>query len=77
MKKIIGEERLKNILISDKKQNPERMVKIIKSEMLYLLRNYFELCDEDLSVSIAVNSSNMYDVNINFLANSLKVAKTF
>ena len=77
MKKIIGSDRLKNILISDKKQNPQKMVKIIKSEVTYLLRNYFEICDEDVNVKIDVGSQNMYEVDINFVSSAIKIAKTF
>ena len=53
------------------------MVKIIKSEVTYLLKNYFEICDEDVNVKIEVGSQNVYEVDINFVSSAIKIAKTF
>lgn len=71
------EERLKNVLISDKKENPEKIKKIIKAEILYLMRNYFTIDSEDLNVDIIVSDSNKYMVDINFTSNTILSAKTF
>ncbi|MBE5757539.1 MAG: hypothetical protein E7345_01230 [Clostridiales bacterium] len=71
------EERLKNVLISDKKENPEKIKKIIKAEILYLMRNYFTIDSEDLNVDIIVSDSNKYKVDINFTSNTILSAKTF
>ena len=49
MKNINGEERLKNVLCGDKKQNPEKMKKIVKAEVFQLLKNYFEIDGDGLS----------------------------
>lgn len=72
----IGEERLKRVLGVDKKQNPEKMVKIIKSEVFCLLKDYFEFDGDDIDVNIAV-SDNSYNVNISFVSKSIKLANTF
>jgi septum formation topological specificity factor MinE len=72
----IGEERLRNVLGGDKKQNPEKMVKIIKSEVFFLLKDYFEINRDDVDVGIFMEN-NKYRVNINFSSNAIKIANTF
>ena len=74
--KNFGEERLKNVLGSDKNQNPEKMKKIIKSEVFYILKDYFELDSDDLSVNIDMEN-NKYSVKILFVSNTIKLANTF
>ena len=48
----IGEERLKRVLGVDKKQNPEKMVKIIKSEVFCLLKDYFEFDGDEYNIGL-------------------------
>ena len=75
-KQLECEERLKTILISDKKQNPKKIVKIIKSEVFYILKNYFDLNIENFNVNIDVDDKKRYVVSINFESNNIKMANT-
>jgi septum formation topological specificity factor MinE len=70
------EDRLKNILITDKKQNPQKIENIVKSEVYYIIKNYFELSIDDFNVNIDVDHNNKYVVNINFESNNIKIAHT-
>ena len=71
------EDRLKNILISDKKQNPKKIEKIIKAEVYHIVKNYFELTLDNFSVNIDVSNDQKYVVNINFECDSIKIVRTF
>lgn len=68
MKNLIKVERLRNIITLDKQENPMKMEKVIKSEMLNLLNNYFEISREDISISMLINKEGFYDVQINFIS---------
>ena len=37
------ENRLKNMLIKDKQDNPQKVTGVLKSEILYVLKNYMEI----------------------------------
>lgn len=39
----IGEERLQNVLLKDKKQNPKLILNLLKSEIANVLEHYMEL----------------------------------
>ncbi len=60
-------ERLKNVLVIDKKDNPNKILNVLKSDILYVLKNYMEINNENLEVNIAVTQLGTY--NITVLAN--------
>ena len=55
MKALKFEDRLKNVLVSDKQDNPLKVVKVIKSDILKVLQNYMNISSEDLDVNITVD----------------------
>lgn len=59
----VYENRLKNVLVMDKKITPN-MINVIKSEVLYALKNYMEITSSDLNVDIAIDECGFYDVMI-------------
>lgn len=71
------EDRLKKMLISDKSENPARIERVIKSELLYLLKNYFEISSEDFRVDIRVRDDGRYELNINGVSRTIKIAHLF
>ena len=64
--------RLDNVIKKDKQINPQYMKDVIKSDVFYLLNNYFEVAFEDISVSINLTDSNMYSLNINAVGDRMK-----
>ena len=49
MREIVGlENRLKNMIALDKKEEPEKIIKVLKAEVVNLLKNYFEITSEDV-----------------------------
>ncbi len=78
MREIVGlETRLKNMIALDKKEEPEKIIKVLKAEVVNLLKNYFEITSEDVETSILVNSDGKYDLQINAVSNTIKIANTF
>ena len=64
--------RLNNVIKKDKQINPQYMKDVIKSDIFYLLNNYFEVEFEDINISIDLAENNMYLININALGDRMK-----
>ena len=71
------ENRLKSIIVLDKQEVPKKLDKLIKAEMLYLLRNYFDICAEDLELNINVNDFGKYVLEIRGECKDMKIAYIF
>ena len=71
------ENRLKNIIVADKKENPEKIERLLKSEIMNVLKNYFDITSEDVSLSILINDDGKYDLQINAISSFFKIAHTF
>ena len=71
------ENRLKNIIVADKKENPEKIERLLKSEIMNVIKNYFDITSEDVSLSILINDDGKYDLQINAISSFLKIAHTF
>ena len=71
------EDRLKNIVTIDKQESSQKISRLIKSELFYLLKNYFDICAEDFTLNISVNEKGEFDININALAKTMKIAHIF
>jgi|LGVF01.2.fsa_nt_gb septum formation topological specificity factor MinE len=69
----VGVDRLKRVLISDKHFNPERIKEVIKSDILYILKNYTDVKAEDLTFEINVNQDGGYNMVVNASCKRLKV----
>lgn len=61
---VLCNERLKNVLKSDKRDNPNKILNVLKSDILYVLKNYMEINSDNLDVSICVNSMGTYSLTI-------------
>ncbi len=57
-------ERLRNVLINDKKDNPNKILNVLKSDILYVLKNYMEISSDDLDLNINVTSVGTYKITI-------------
>lgn len=69
--------RLQNIARQDKSELSSKINKLIKSEVLYLLRNYFDVSGDGIDVDIVVDEYGKYNININAKANTFKVVRLF
>lgn len=70
----ICDSRLKSVIIADKKDNPKKIEKVLKSEVLNIIKNYFDVTSESIELSILINKDGMYDIQINALSRSIKIA---
>ena len=64
--------RLDNVIKKDKKINPSYMKDVIKSDIFYLLNNYFEVEYSDVDINIDLNDNNVYSINIKALGDRMK-----
>ena len=75
--KNLCEERLKNMLVIDKKENPQRIERVIKAEIFHILKNFFDISHEDLDLTLEVDSNGKYVLNMTCVSNTIKIAKCF
>ena len=61
---VVCSERLKNVLKSDKKDNPNKILNVLKSDILYVLKNYMEINSDNLDVNISVTSIGTYNLTV-------------
>ena len=61
---VVCNERLRNVLKSDKKDNPNKIINVLKSDILYILKNYMEITSDNLEVNISVTSTGVYNVTV-------------
>ncbi len=67
--------RLENVIKKDKQVSPQYMKDVIKSDIYYLLNNYFEVQFGDININIDLTENNMYSININALGDRMKAMK--
>jgi len=64
--------RLDNVIKKDKQINPQYIKDVIKSDLFYLLNNYFDVALADIDLSINLTENNMYKINITAIGDRLK-----
>ncbi|MBQ7797956.1 MAG: cell division topological specificity factor MinE [Clostridia bacterium] len=64
--------RLDNVIKKDKQLNPQYMKDVIKSDIFYLLNNYFEVEYDDIDIAINLTDNNVYAININAIGDRMK-----
>ena len=64
--------RLDNVIKKDKQINPQYMKDVIKSDIFYLLNNYFEVEYSDIDITINLTDNNLYNININAIGDRMK-----
>lgn len=67
------EERLKNVLISDKQFCPDRVEKVLRSDIFTTLSNYCVLSPENLNVKIEVLKDGSYKFFVEAVSDRLKI----
>lgn len=71
---LICQERLKNVLTKDKSDSPNRIMNVLKSELLYVLKNYMEISSQNVELSMVVNQNGYYEINLFATVRRLKLA---
>ena len=52
--------RLKNMLINDKKDNPNKIIGLIKSEIYFVLKNYMDIDQDDICFDMGIDNDGSY-----------------
>lgn len=69
--------RLNNLMNVDKKDNPDKIVKLLKSEIVYVFKNYMDINIDDVKLDIGIDNNGKYLINFTcevgriFVANAL------
>lgn len=66
-------QRLQNVLISDKQFSPQKVEKVLKSDMYGLLSNYCTLSPEDINIKVEVQKDGSYKFLIVARSERLKI----
>lgn len=64
--------RLNTVIKNDKKINPQYMKDVIKSDLFYLLNNYFDVSFDAVDLEINVTENNMYMLDVRAVGDRLK-----
>lgn len=67
-------KRLGSIIQKDKKTNPQYLIDVIKSDLYYMLNNYFEIDFDNISVQIN-HENEKYNITILAFGERLKIMK--
>ena len=71
------ENRLKSMIVLDKQEVPQKINKLLKAEILFVFRNYFEICSEDVELNISVLNTGKYEITVRGESNNIKIAHVF
>ena len=67
-------KRLNSIISKDKETNPKYLIEVIKSDIYYLLNNYFEVDFDDINLDISMENDK-YLIEIKCLGDRIKMVK--
>lgn len=67
-------KRLGAIIQKDKTSNPQYLIDILKSDIYYLINNYFEVDFDAINVEISVEGDK-YNIDVNMLGERMKMMK--
>jgi len=62
---VVFDNRIKQMLINDKKENPNKLIGILKSEIFYILKNYMDIGSDDIVLDIGIDNNGKYLLSIN------------
>ena len=63
--------------IMDKKEVPQRVNKILKAELLYVLKNFFDISSEDICLEISVDKNRRYVLDVHMTSKNIKSIRSF
>jgi len=65
----IGEKRLEQVLVKDKKESPKRICDLLKSDLNFLFENYMNVSKLDMNFDVI---NGIYQIDIKVQAQRLK-----
>ena len=76
MNKSLSTIRIDNLIKVDKKENPEKIIKLLKSEIVYVFKNYMEINMDDVKLDMGIDNNGKYLINFSCEVNRIFVANT-
>lgn len=67
-------KRLDSVIQKGKQYNPKYLIEVIKSDLYYMLNNYFEVDFNDINIDITFENDK-YLISANCLGDRIKVVK--
>jgi septum formation topological specificity factor MinE len=77
LREVRGVDRLKNLMIVDRQESLSKIDRLLKAEILYVMKNYFDIVAEELDVSINVDQTGRYNVFVAGKCDNIKIAHLF
>jgi septum formation topological specificity factor MinE len=74
---VVCENRLKNIIVADKQENPIKIKKVVRAEIIQVLRNYFDVSMDDVDFDIVITDDGFYNIIIDVVSRNMKFANSF
>ncbi len=76
MNKSLSTIRIDNLIKVDKKENPEKIIKLLKSEIVYVFKNYMDINMDDVKLDMGIDNNGKYLINFSCEVNRIFVANT-
>ncbi|MBQ7307915.1 MAG: hypothetical protein IJW82_05230 [Clostridia bacterium] len=67
------EERIKNMLISDKHFDTRDLIKVLRTDLYDLLVNYFDITPQDIMLEMKVDEFGIYDFRLQVKSERIKI----
>ena len=67
----LADNRIKQMLVKDKKINPDKIIKLLKSEIFFALRNYMEINPDNIKLDIGIDNDGKYIISLTGVSNRL------
>jgi len=61
---LLVEDRIKNVLVKDKEETPNKVINILKSEIMNILKNYMEISSPDIDICLNLDKNGHYCLEI-------------
>ncbi len=76
MENAVAINRINNLIKADKKDNPLKLVKLLKSEIVFVLQNYMDIKFDDVKLDIGIDNNGKYLVNFTCEADRVFIVQT-
>ena len=76
MNKSLSTIRIDNLIKVDKKENPEKIIKLLKSEIVYVFKNYMDINMDDVKLDMGIDNNGKYLINFSCEVNRIFIANT-
>lgn len=74
---VASTNRLRQVLVTDKQDNPLRIYNVLKSDVLFALKNYMDISANDLNLDITVDEMGCFNIDIHCNVRRLKSLNAF